>query len=117
MRTLRTLCASTLVCEFVVIGLAAVAAMRLSDIGTGTIWAVSGPAMALCVLLCGLLRTPAAIPLGWFLQAALVASGFVLPVMFVLGAAFGGLWWASIHFGRHIDTTAPGGAIAPKAGA
>ncbi|MDT0322676.1 DUF4233 domain-containing protein [Streptomyces millisiae] len=112
---MRTLCASTLVCEFIVIGLAAVAAMRLSDdLSTTTIWAVSGPAMALCVLLCGLLRTPVAIPLGWALQIGLIAAGFVLPAMFILGAAFAGLWWASIHFGRHIDTTTPGAALAPK---
>ncbi|CAM5710094.1 membrane protein [Streptomyces badius] len=23
--------------------------------------------------------------------------------MFILGLAFGGLWWASIHYGRKID--------------
>lgn len=43
------------------------------------------------------------IQLGWALQVALVVSGFIVPTMFILGLAFGALWWASIHYGRKID--------------
>lgn len=43
------------------------------------------------------------VQLGWALQIALVASGFIVPTMFILGVAFGALWWASIHYGRKID--------------
>ncbi|MDT0446784.1 DUF4233 domain-containing protein [Streptomyces johnsoniae] len=100
---MRTLCAGTLVGEFVVIGLAGLVAMRISDVPTGTLWAVSGTAMVLCLLLCGMLGRPAGVHLGWALQAGLIASGFVLPVMFLLGGAFAGLWWASVHFGREVD--------------
>ncbi|RKN37652.1 DUF4233 domain-containing protein [Streptomyces hoynatensis] len=101
---MRTLCASTLAGEFVVIGLAGLATMRLSDgLSAGTVWWVSGVAMALCLLLCGLVGRRVGVPLGWALQVALVAAGFVLPVMFGLGAVFAGLWWASVHFGRQID--------------
>ena len=46
---------------------------------------------------------PAAVQLGWALQIALIASGFVVPTMFFLGAVFAGLWWASVHYGRKID--------------
>jgi hypothetical protein len=100
---MRTLCASTLVGEFIVIGLAGLAAMRLSDVPTGTLWAVSGTAMALCLLLCGMVGRPGGVALGWALQGVLIASGFVLPAMFLLGAAFTALWWASVHFGREVD--------------
>ncbi len=103
MRTLRTLCASTLICEFFVIGFAGLVAMKLSDLSVGTVWTVSGIAMGLCVLLSGMLRWPWALQVGWVLQIGLVLSGFVVPVMFVLGLAFASLWWASIHYGRHID--------------
>ncbi|MFP8882509.1 MULTISPECIES: DUF4233 domain-containing protein [Streptomyces] len=100
---MRTLCASTLVGEFLVIGFASLVAMRLGELPTGTVWAVGGTAMALCLLLCGMLGRPGALQLGWALQIGLIASGFAVPAMFFLGAVFAGLWWASIHFGRVID--------------
>ncbi len=55
------------------------------------------------LLLCGVLTRPGGVHLGWVLQVALVASGFVVPTMFFLGACFAGLWWASVHFGRKVD--------------
>lgn len=100
---MRTLCSSTLIGEFFVIGFAGLVAMKHPDLSMATVWGVCGGAMALCVLLCGVLGRPGALAVGWALQAALVASGFVLGTMFFLGAVFAGLWWASIHYGRKID--------------
>ncbi|WP_228975135.1 DUF4233 domain-containing protein [Streptomyces sp. DH12] len=100
---MRTLCASTLIGEFFVIGFAGLVAMKDDSLATGTVWAVCGVAMLLCVLLCGMLTRPGGVQLGWALQIALVASGFVVPIMFFLGLLFAGLWWASIHYGRRID--------------
>lgn len=100
---MRTLCAGTLVGEFLVIGLAALVATRLSDLPPTTIWTVSGTAMMLCLLLCGMVGRRGFVALGWALQLGLVVSGVVVPAMFVLGAAFAGLWWASVHFGRTVD--------------
>lgn len=100
---MRTLCASTLIGEFFVIGFAGLVAMQLSDVSTGMIWAVSGTAMLLSLLLCGMLGRPGSVPLGWALQIALIAGGFVVPSMFFLGVCFAGLWWASVHFGRKVD--------------
>lgn len=48
-------------------------------------------------------RPPGGVQLGWVLQLALIAAGFVVPTMFFLGAVFAALWWASVHFGRKID--------------
>ncbi|MGA4856409.1 DUF4233 domain-containing protein [Streptomyces koyangensis] len=100
---MRMLCASTLIGEFFVIGFAGLVAMKDPDLAMGTVWTVCGILMAVSVLLCGLLSRPTGVWLGWALQGALVLSGFFVPVMFVLGACFAGLWWASIHFGRKID--------------
>jgi hypothetical protein len=100
---MRTLCASTLIGEAFVIGLAGLVAMNLSGYPAGTVWAVCGGAMALCVLLCAVLTRPGAVAVGWLLQAGLVASGVVVPMMYVLGVAFAGLWWAAVHFGRKVD--------------
>jgi hypothetical protein len=59
--------------------------------------------MFLSVALCGVVTRPAGIALGWALQIALIAAGFVVPSMFFLGVIFAALWWASVHYGRKID--------------
>ncbi|NGO68732.1 DUF4233 domain-containing protein [Streptomyces boncukensis] len=100
---MRTLCASTLVGEFFVIGFAGLVAMRTSDLSMATVWTVCGVAMGLCVLLCGVITRRGGVELGWALQVALFGSGFVVPAMFVLGTCFGALWWASVHYGRRVD--------------
>ncbi|MFF7458969.1 DUF4233 domain-containing protein [Kitasatospora sp. NPDC008115] len=100
---MRTLCSSTLIGEALVVLFAALVAMQLSDVSTAALWTVSGIAMALCVLLCGMITRPGAVAVGWVLQLALIASGFVVPTMFALGLVFAGLWWCSVHYGRRID--------------
>ncbi|WP_327297613.1 MULTISPECIES: DUF4233 domain-containing protein [unclassified Streptomyces] len=99
---MRTLCASTLIGEFFVIGFAGLVAMK-GDLSETTVWTVCGIGMLLSVLLCGMLSRPGAVQIGWALQIALIASGFFVPVMFILGAVFAGLWWASVHYGRIVD--------------
>ena len=100
---MRTLCASTLIGEFFVIGFAGLVAMKSDDLSMATVWTVCGVAMLLSVLLCGMITRPGGLQLGWALQVGLIVSGFWVPLMFFLGAVFGGLWWASIHYGRKID--------------
>ena len=41
--------------------------------------------------------------IGWVLQLALVATGFVFPLMFAVGLGFGGLWIFCFIRGRQID--------------
>ncbi|MGW1174180.1 DUF4233 domain-containing protein [Kitasatospora sp. NPDC002543] len=100
---MRTLCSSTLIGEALLIMFAALVAMRLSDVSNAEIWTVSGIAMALCILLCGMINRPGAVQIGWALQIGLIAAGFVLPTMFGLGVVFAGLWWCSVHYGRKVD--------------
>ncbi|WP_405816800.1 DUF4233 domain-containing protein [Streptomyces sp. NBC_01390] len=100
---MRTLCASTLIGEVFLIGFAGLVAMKDPDLSMSTVWTVSGIAMLLCVLLCGVITRPGGVQLGWALQIALIASGFIMPTMFFMGAMFAALWWASVHYGRKID--------------
>ncbi|MFJ6082647.1 DUF4233 domain-containing protein [Streptomyces sp. NPDC092369] len=100
---MRTLCSSTLIGEFFVIGFAGLVAMKDPDLSMSTVWTVSGIAMLLSVLLCAMVTRPGGIAMGWALQIALIASGFIVPSMFFLGAIFAALWWASVHYGRKID--------------
>lgn len=85
---MRTLCSSTLIGEALVVLFAALVAMQLTDVSHGALWTVSGIAMVLCVLLCGMITRPGAVAVGWALQLGLIASGFVVPTMFVLGVIF-----------------------------
>lgn len=41
--------------------------------------------------------------LGWVLQGALIALGFLLPLMFIIGAGFLALWIYCFVRGRSID--------------
>ncbi|MEU6550007.1 DUF4233 domain-containing protein [Streptomyces sp. NPDC046915] len=100
---MRTLCSSTLIGEFFIIGFAGLVAMKDQDLSASTVWTVCGLAMFLSVALCGMVTRPGGVALGWALQIALVASGFFVPMMFILGAVFAALWWASVHFGRKVD--------------
>ncbi|WP_327356039.1 DUF4233 domain-containing protein [Streptomyces sp. NBC_01304] len=114
---MRTLCASTLIGEFFIIGFAGLVAMKDPDLTQGTVWTVCAVAMVLSVLLCGMISRPGGVQLGWALQIGLIASGFVVPIMFFLGACFAGLWWASIHFGKKIDEAKARFAAQAEAGA
>lgn len=100
---MRVLCASTLIGEFFVIGFAGLVAMKEPDLSTATVWTVCGVLMLLSVLLCGMITRPGGVQLGWALQILLIGGGFFVPSMFVLGAIFAALWWASVHYGRKID--------------
>ncbi|MDQ0796385.1 DUF4233 domain-containing protein [Streptomyces sp. B1I3] len=100
---MRTLCASTLIGEFFVIGFAGLVAMKLDGMPMATVWTVCGIGMLLSVLLCGMITRPGGVQLGWALQVALFLSGLFVPMMFILGVVFGALWWASVHYGRTID--------------
>ena len=41
--------------------------------------------------------------LGWVLQAALIATGFLIPIMFVVGAGFVALWVYCFVKARDVD--------------
>jgi hypothetical protein len=94
---------SVLSFEVLVILFFALVAMKLSDLGTGTVWAVCGPAMVVAGLLCGMLRKPWAYHVGWVLQAALIVGGFVVVDMFFIGGFFALLWYWALKAGRRID--------------
>jgi hypothetical protein len=110
---MRTLCASVLFFEAVMVGVAVPAGLALSHSHHGLIlW--GGLALALaCVVVAGLLRHPFGYVLGSALQLVVLASGFLLPAMFFLGLLFGGLWVLAIVLARKVDRYARLRALAP----
>jgi hypothetical protein len=94
---MRMLASSVLVMESFVMGFALLLAMKehSSDVLIlGVVIAV------LCLLAPGLLKKKSGWIIGWVLQVALLAYGFVVTSMFLVGAIFLGLWIAAILVGK-----------------
>ena len=99
----RSLASIVLGFETIVVFLAA-----LVVFGLGTLpWALAlGGGAALCLALIaviGLLRFKWAYLIGWILQAIIVATGFLNPVMFFVGALFAAMWTYCMISGTRID--------------
>jgi hypothetical protein len=99
----RTLCSAVLGFEAVVVLLAIVPALALVPDHHGAIVGVGLGVAALCIVSAALMRTESGLVLGSTTQVAVVAWGFVLPAMFVLGVVFAGLWVAAVVLGRRAD--------------
>jgi len=94
---MRMLASSVLVMESFVMGFALLLAMKDHSSSVLIIGAVIAIA---CLLTPGLLKKKFGWVLGWILQAALLAFGFVVTSMFLVGAIFLGLWIAASLVGK-----------------
>lgn len=99
----RRLASSVLVLEAFVVFFAALVATRRTDLGQGRALALGGVAALVLLLLPALLRRPWGYAAGWLAQVALVVAGFLVPLMFLLGSVFAGLWLVALRMGRRID--------------
>lgn len=103
MRFRRMLCGVVLVAEALVVLFFLLVAKDLTDVaGPVLLWG-GGAVILACLLLAGLLRHRWAYAAGWVLQAALVASGLLVPAMFFLGLVFATLWWAALAAAARIE--------------
>ena len=106
-RMTRRLAAVVLGAQAPVVIFGAVGARALADASGSThasTYLIVGLGLALaCVLVAGLLRRPWGVTLGWGVQIATLLCGFVVPVMFVIGVIFGGLWWVALVQGERMD--------------
>ena len=94
---MRMLASSVLVMESFVMGFALLLAMK----DHSSLILIIGAVIAIaCLLTPGLLKKKFGWILGWFLQAALLAYGFVVTSMCLVGAIFLGLWIAAILVGK-----------------
>jgi hypothetical protein len=89
--------------EALVIGFAMLVAKDLSDVDPNVLFSVGGTAAVLCLLVAGSLRHRWGYVAGSLLQLMVIAAGFVVPVMFALGAIFAALWVLSIYLGRRVE--------------
>ena len=99
----RSMCAAMLTLQAVVLGLTTPVLISVASVPVATALGVGLGLTAACVVAAGMLRRRWAYGLGWLVQAASVALGFVIPMMFVLGAIFGALWAGAYFLGAKID--------------
>jgi len=103
----RSLASIVLGFEVIVVFLGALVAFGL-DAAPPAI-ALGGGAV-LCLLFIAtiaLLRYPWSYPVGWLLQALVVASGFLVPAMFFVGALFAAMWTYCMITGARLDNNTP----------
>jgi hypothetical protein len=99
----RGMCAAVLSLEAITLGLTVPVMISVAGVDTATaLWIGLGLCVA-CLLLAGLLRAEWAYSLGWVIQGAAIGLGFVIPLMFVLGAIFALLWGSAYFLGLRIE--------------
>src|ERR1700733_12710309 len=104
---MRRLCATVLVMEAIIIGLAIPVAITIGHASHAAGYTGGGLAVA-AVLLAGVVSRPR---MPWALVAATVllvlvfAAGVLVPFMYVLGVIFAGFWALAIWMGRRYEAT------------
>ena len=101
------LSATVLILEAVVIALTIVPAVKLEHVSPGAAGLTAGLAAALAVVLAALARRVLTVTLvaGTVLQGLVIASGAILPVMYILGGIFALLWVTGIWLGHRVESS------------
>jgi hypothetical protein len=89
--------------EVIVVFLAALVAFGLRSLSPVAALAGGGVLIVIMLLTLGLLRFRWGFAVGWLVELAIVATGFVLPAMFVVGGFFAVLWAYCMIQGARID--------------
>jgi Na+/melibiose symporter-like transporter len=102
----ESLLSVALVLEAVLMFFVAITANGLKALPTAV--ALGGGAAAIVLLLAAtaLLRWPVGVWVGWVLQAALLLTGLVLPVMWGVGALFVAIWIYCFVTARRLERRA-----------
>ena len=99
----RGMCAAVLCLEAIALGLTTPVLVTIADLELGTALAIGLGLTVACLLLAGMLRAEWAYHLGWVIQVAAIGLGFVVPLMFFLGAVFALLWGTAYFLGLKIE--------------
>lgn len=100
---MRTLCASVLAFESIIVLLAIPVAIVVYGVSAPVGILVGGAIMVACIFVAGSQKRHWGLLAGWILQVVIIATGFVVPTMFFLGAVFAVLWFYAIRVGRRGD--------------
>jgi cytochrome c biogenesis protein CcdA len=89
--------------EIVVVFLGALVAFGLDALEPSVAFIGGGVLVAVMIVTLGLVQFRAGVILGTLVQAAIVASGFLVPVMFFIGGTFAAVWVYCLVVGTGID--------------
>jgi hypothetical protein len=104
------LCGTVLGMEAVIVLLAIVPMKMLEHVHGGTAAAVGFGIAVLAILIAGLIGRP---HMGWalyagsVLQVLVIASGVLIPAMYILGVIFAALWFTGIWLARRVERRTP----------
>ena len=99
----RAMCAGMLTLQAVALFLAGIVMTGLTDVGFAVALSIGLSLAALCLVAAGMLRKAWGYWLGWAVQVISIGLGFVVPIMFFLGAVFGALWAGAYFLGARVD--------------
>lgn len=94
---MRVLGSSVLAMEFFLMGFAILLA---KDSQSAIVLIIGGVLAILPILIAGVLKKKSGWIAGSILQVAIICYGFIVPMMFFMGALFAGLWISAIVVGR-----------------
>ena len=100
---------AVLVFEAICCGLAIPGMIQVSSTSVALAFTFGGVAMLLCLAAAGTLRRPVGWVLAWSAQAACVALGFVVDMMFAVGAVFTLLFVMSFVLGKRLEAAKTAG--------
>ncbi|MEQ7006400.1 DUF4233 domain-containing protein [Actinopolymorpha sp. B17G11] len=99
---MRPVLSAILVFEAIIVALAIPVAVALSGVDGGLAGAVGAGLAVACLVVTGLLRYRVGRIAGSVLQVVAIGLGFVVPLMFLLGAIFAVLWFVCLRLDRRI---------------
>lgn len=99
----RQFASTVLVLEGFVVLFAALVAFGVRAAPPELVWGVGGSLALSLVLMSGMLRHPVGYVVGSVLQVAVLACGFVVPMMFGVGGVFVLMWVVALRLGARID--------------
>ena len=97
------MCSAVLFLEAIALGLSTPVMISVSGVSAATALPVGLGLALVCVLVSGMLRKEWAYNLGWTIQGAAIALGFLVPTMFFVGGIFALLWASADLLGRKIE--------------
>lgn len=105
-RSVKVMFASTVLSlEAFVVIFATLVAFGLQPYGTPEPVIISvGVVLSLALIgTCAFLTKPIGYPAGWILQLLIIATGFAVPMMFLVGILFALCWWYGVRTGARLD--------------
>jgi len=101
---MRVVLQTVLIFEVIVFGLAIPGMILVSEVPAAVAVGFAGGAALLALAAAALLRSRVGYVLGWVVQCAGLALGFLVATMFIVGAVFAAVWVMSFVMGKRLDS-------------